>query len=75
MTKKRFLKRIENARRREMLDDDYVRKFEQLFNDAKKDDQGRVSAENLIDAIVIMLKTEDELEDQAESADKNSAKG
>ena len=38
MTKKRFIKRIENAKRREMFDDDYVKKFEQLFTDAKKDD-------------------------------------
>ena len=38
MTRKRFIKRIENAKRREMFDDDYVKKFEQLFTDAKKDD-------------------------------------
>jgi len=37
MTKKRFMKRIENAKKRENFDEDYVRKFEQLFIDAKKD--------------------------------------
>ena len=67
MTKKRFMKRIENAKKREMFDDDYVKKFEQLFYDAKKDENGKVSAENLIDAIVIMLKNEDEIEAQSEA--------
>ena len=38
MTRKRFIKRIENAKRREMFDENYVKKFEQLFTDAKKDD-------------------------------------
>ena len=28
MTRKRFIKRIENAKRREMFDDNYVKKFE-----------------------------------------------
>jgi len=67
MTKKRFMKRIENAKKREMFDDNYVKKFEQLFYDANKDENGRVSAANLIDAIVIMLKTEDEQEEQIEA--------
>lgn len=28
MTKQRFMKRIENAKKREMFDDDYIKKFE-----------------------------------------------
>lgn len=60
MTKKRFMKRIENAQKREEFDENYLDKFTQLFIDAKKDEKGRVSSEDLIDAIVIMIKREDE---------------
>lgn len=60
MTKKRFMKRIENAQKREEFDGNYLDKFTQLFADARKDEKGRVSSEDLIDAIVIMIKREDE---------------
>lgn len=73
MTKKRFMKRIENAKKREMFDDDYVKKFEQLFFDAKKDDSGKVTAESLIDAIVIMLKNEDDQADVIATDTEKSA--
>ncbi len=63
MTKKRFMKRVENAKKRGDLDEDYERKFEQLFNDAKKDEQGKISPENLISAIAVMIEKEDMSDD------------
>ena len=66
MTKKRFNKRIENARKRGDLEEGYVPKFEQLFMDAKKDEQGKVSSENLIEAIAIMLQKEDMSDDSTQ---------
>ncbi len=59
MTEKRFIRAIERARKRENFEDAYVEQFKQLFKDAEKDDQGRMTAESLIEAIVVMIKKQD----------------
>ena len=47
---------IDRVKNRENLDDAYIAQFRSLFKDGKKDDQSRVSAETLIDAIVVMIE-------------------
>ena len=56
MTEKRFMRVIDRVKNRENLDDAYIAQFRSLFKDAKKDDESRVSAEALIDAIVVMIE-------------------
>ena len=55
MNEKRFQRAIERVKKRENLEDEYIKQFQKLFKDAKKDDQNRVSSESLIDAIVVMI--------------------
>ena len=56
MVEKRYLRALDRAKKKEGLDDDYLQQFKLVFKDARKDSQGRVSSEALIDAIVEMIQ-------------------
>ena len=56
MHEKRFMRVIDRVKSRENLDDAYIAQFKALFKDSKKDEQGRVTSEALIDAIVVMIE-------------------
>ena len=56
MVEKRFLRALDRAKKKEGLDDDYLQQFKLVFKDARKDSQGRVSSDALIDAIVEMIQ-------------------
>ena len=69
MTYKQFMKAISrNKRKDKTIDDEFVKQFQEVFADSKKDDQGRMSAEALIDAVVVMIEKQDVIEDDASPA-------
>ena len=54
------MRSIDRLKKREGFEDAYTDQFRKLYDDAKKDDQSRISAEALIDAIVVMVEKQDE---------------
>ena len=71
MHEKRFMRVIDRVKNRENLDDVYIAQFRSLFSDAKKDAEGRLSAEALIDAIVAMLEKQNaEMQEEEEQEKK-----
>ena len=62
MTYKQFMKAISRNKRKDAtIDDEFVKQFKTVFADSKKDDQERMSAEALIDAVVDMIERQDNI--------------